>query len=143
MQSFMRSATILSLLMLGVVLKVSCDAVADEGMDDHFLSLNQRAGSRFLADKIKKGTKCDLSNNVCPGLSLSNGSVLLECCKKHCRNVLSDRNNCGTCLSKCKFGELCCHGVCTNIAYNVDNCGKCGLKCKPGVRCEYGSCGYA
>lgn len=125
---------------------VALDGEEDEVyvMDDHFLGLNVRSGSRFLANKIKKGAHCDASaNNICSGISVNNGTGLLQCCKKHCRNVLGDRNNCGTCSHKCGFGQLCCSGKCTDIAYNVDHCGKCDKKCSKGVKCEYGVCGYA
>lgn len=100
--------------------------------------------SRFLANIIKKGTRCDpISNNICNGISANNGTSLLFCCKKHCRNILRDKNNCGRCGHKCRFGELCCNGKCTNGANNVNHCGKCERKCLPGVKCEFGFCGYA
>ncbi|XP_065010752.1 protein GRIM REAPER-like [Musa acuminata AAA Group] len=109
----------------------------------HFMGLNPRAGSRFLA-AAKKGDRCDpVKNNVCLGNKAKNGSQLLQCCKNHCRNVLSDRNHCGYCGHKCGFGQLCCRGKCTAVAYDVRNCGKCGTVCSPELRCEYGSCGYA
>ncbi|XP_039142600.1 protein GRIM REAPER-like [Dioscorea cayenensis subsp. rotundata] len=112
-------------------------------LNDHFQSLNPRSGSRFLANVVK-GDKCDLvTNNVCPGIPAKGNSQLLYCCKNHCRNILSDRNNCGVCGNKCGFGQLCCNGKCTAVAYDVSNCGECGNVCKAGVRCEYGSCGYA
>ncbi|CAA2987379.1 Hypothetical predicted protein [Olea europaea subsp. europaea] len=104
---------------------------------------NTRLRSRFLAN-IKKGTRCDAAkNNVCNGISASKGEGLLFCCKKHCRNVLSDKNNCGICGHKCKLGERCCHGTCTNVFYNPTNCGKCDKMCSSGVKCQYGYCGYA
>ncbi|XP_047964250.1 protein GRIM REAPER [Salvia hispanica] len=104
--------------------------------------------SRFLTSavkKIKKGTSCDAKTNpyVCNGVWANKGTSLLYCCKKHCRNVLGDRNNCGVCGHKCRFGERCCGGVCTNVLGNNANCGKCGKKCSRGVKCEYGYCGYA
>ncbi|XP_021894670.1 protein GRIM REAPER, partial [Carica papaya] len=102
--------------------------------------------SRFLASKtvIKKGTRCNrISNNICNGISANNGTSILNCCKKHCRNVLGDMNNCGRCGKKCKFGERCCRGACTNVVSNANHCGKCSKKCESGVRCEFGTCGYA
>ncbi|KAL0443534.1 UNVERIFIED_CONTAM: protein GRIM REAPER [Sesamum latifolium] len=104
--------------------------------------------SRFLASsvkKIKKGTSCDPKTNpyVCNGVSANKGSSLLYCCKKHCRDVLGDRNNCGVCGRKCGLGERCCGGVCTNVLWTTANCGKCNKRCPDGVRCEYGYCGYA
>ncbi|KAJ8471925.1 hypothetical protein OPV22_026268 [Ensete ventricosum] len=103
-----------------------------------------RAGSRFLAAP-RKGDRCDpVRSNMCPGIRSKDGTQLLfYCCKNHCRNVLSDRNNCGFCGNKCGFGQLCCSGKCTAVAYDVNNCGQCGTACPPGLRCEYGSCGYA
>ncbi|KAK4439182.1 protein GRIM REAPER [Sesamum alatum] len=104
--------------------------------------------SRFLASsvkKIKKGTSCDAKTNpyVCNGVSANKGSSLLYCCKKHCRDVLGDRNNCGGCGRKCGLGERCCGGVCTNVLWSTANCGKCNKRCLGGGRCEYGYCGYA
>lgn len=105
--------------------------------------------SRFLTTSIKKtlkkGTQCDAKpkRNVCNGVWADKGTSLLHCCKKHCRNVLGDRNNCGKCGRKCKMGERCCGGVCTNVLKNKNNCGKCKKKCARGVKCEYGYCGYA
>ncbi|URD86243.1 Stigma-specific protein, Stig1 [Musa troglodytarum] len=98
-----------------------------------------RARSRFLAQEaVKKGARCDpVTNNRCSGLQARDGTQLLYCCKKRCRNVLSDRNNCGACGLRCGFGQLCCKGKCTAVAYDVNNCGKCGTVCQPGLRCEY------
>ncbi|GLU23356.1 hypothetical protein SLE2022_393720 [Rubroshorea leprosula] len=105
---------------------------------------HSRSRSRFLARIIRKGMHCNLTNNnICNGVPANNGTSLLYCCKKHCRNILRDVNNCGCCGKKCKFGERCCHGTCTDVAFNVNHCGKCNKKCLPGVRCECGSCGYA
>ena len=102
--------------------------------------------SRFLASIIiKKGAHCDaVTNNICNGVPANKGKGLLFCCKKHCRNVLSDRNNCGVCGHKCKgLGERCCNGVCTNVLSNDNHCGKCNKKCSPGDTCGNGFCGYA
>ncbi|PIA35246.1 hypothetical protein AQUCO_03600129v1 [Aquilegia coerulea] len=100
--------------------------------------------TRSLGFSVRAQSRCDaITNNICNGISVNNGTGLLQCCKKHCRNILGDRNNCGTCQKKCGFGELCCHGKCINVAYNVDHCGKCNVKCSSGLKCEYGTCGYA
>ncbi|KAL7087644.1 hypothetical protein ACP275_13G080400 [Erythranthe tilingii] len=107
--------------------------------------------SRFLASAviktIKKGASCGANTKkkaqACNGVSANKGTSLLYCCKKHCRNVLGDQNNCGVCGRKCGLGQQCCGGVCTNVLKNTANCGKCGKKCKHGVKCEYGYCGYA
>lgn len=120
------------------------DDPEDYTIDDHFLSLNLRSGSRFHKQKIKKGAHCNVqTNNICAGISVNNGTGLLQCCKKHCRNVLGDRNNCGSCGHKCGFSQLCCGGTCNDVAYNVNHCGKCDKKCQAGVKCEFGTCGYA
>ncbi|MCD7467929.1 hypothetical protein HAX54_005632 [Datura stramonium] len=103
---------------------------------------NLRSGKKLT--KIKKGASCDANrNNICDGVSANNGTSMLYCCKKHCRNVLGDMNNCGQCQKKCKFGQRCCGGVCTDVVYNPLHCGKCNRACLPGVPCDYGYCGYA
>ncbi|XP_059440945.1 protein GRIM REAPER-like [Corylus avellana] len=105
---------------------------------------NLRSRSRFLATVIKEGAQCNsITRNVCNGMSANKGASLLHCCKKHCRNVLGDKNNCGRCGNKCKQGQRCCNGACINTAFNVNHCGKCNKKCAHGLRCEYGYCGYA
>ncbi|KAL3638416.1 hypothetical protein CASFOL_017787 [Castilleja foliolosa] len=120
----------------------------DEYVIDSVLTNNSVRKSRFLASavkKIKKGMKCDAKTNpyVCNGVSADKGASLLYCCKKHCRNVLGDRNNCGRCGQKCRLNERCCGGVCKDVSRNKTNCGKCNKKCRNGVKCEYGYCGYA
>lgn len=100
--------------------------------------------SRLLLSSIRKGAQCSADHkNICNGVSANNGTSLLHCCKMHCRNILGDKNNCGKCGSKCKFGQLCCNGTCTNVFDNEAHCGKCNKKCPRGVRCEFGNCGYA
>nr|GMD90183.1 protein GRIM REAPER [Ipomoea batatas] len=119
------------------------DDEAEEYIIDAPFSGAPRLRSRFLAS-IRKGKSCNaVSNNVCNGVSANNGTSLLYCCKKHCRNVLGDMNNCGGCGRKCGFGQRCCGGVCTDVVYNALHCGKCTTACLPGVKCNYGSCGYA
>ncbi|CAJ2659790.1 unnamed protein product [Trifolium pratense] len=104
---------------------------------------NQRSRSRFLATIIKKGRQCNReTNNICNGVRANKGKDLLFCCKKHCRNILSDKNNCGVCGNKCKQGEKCCNGVCTNVMSNVHHCGKCKRECLNGDPCGNGFCGY-
>ncbi|KAG0465476.1 hypothetical protein HPP92_019640 [Vanilla planifolia] len=109
----------------------------------HFGGLGSRAGSRFLADVLKNrdGDLCTpWAKNACPVRPPGNK---LSCCNNHCRDVLSDYNNCGRCGVTCGFGELCCGGTCVAVAHHANNCGACGRVCQPGVRCEYGACGYA
>ncbi|KAL0306515.1 UNVERIFIED_CONTAM: protein GRIM REAPER [Sesamum radiatum] len=89
-------------------------------LDSVFANSTMRR-SRFLASsvkKIKKGTSCDAKTNpyVCNGVSANKGSSLLHCCKKHCRDVLGDRNNCGVCGASAgwgsgaaaEFAPMCC-----------------------------------
>ncbi|KAG6393799.1 hypothetical protein SASPL_144372 [Salvia splendens] len=102
--------------------------------------------SWFLASAVKKGASCGAATvshhsvATCNGVWANNGTCLLYCCKKHCRNVLGDHNNCGVCGHKCRFAERCCGGVCTNVLGNAANCGR---KCPRGVNCDFGYCGYA
>ncbi|XP_010260215.1 PREDICTED: protein GRIM REAPER-like [Nelumbo nucifera] len=148
--TFLKLPTILSVtVILALVLILHTHIVFSQDIEDGEDYVvdnpftNALAGKRFLA-RIRKGAHCDVSrNSICNGVSVNNGTGLLQCCKTHCRNVLGDRNNCGRCGHKCGFAELCCHGSCTNAAYNASNCGKCGNKCLPGVKCEFGACGYA
>ncbi|CAH8391237.1 unnamed protein product [Eruca vesicaria subsp. sativa] len=95
--------------------------------------------------KIRKGMRCHVAgrHNICNGVKADKGTSLLYCCKKHCRNILGDKNNCGRCSHKCRFGQRCCGGVCTYVGFNSEHCGKCNRKCKTGAKCEYGYCGYA
>ncbi|XP_028792958.1 protein GRIM REAPER-like [Neltuma alba] len=125
------------------------DEEEEEYVVDPPLFSHLRTRSRFLASKIiiKKGRRCDnssVAHNICNGIPSSKGTGLLFCCKKHCRNVLSDKNNCGQCGHKCKQGERCCNGICTNVLFNGgSHCGKCNKKCSAGVSCDNGFCGYA
>lgn len=146
--------SLLLLLLLSTHFQMVSSIEDEEDEGDFYLldstPANDNAGrvSRFLtstAKKVKKGTKCDAKTNpfVCNGVWADKGTSLLSCCKKHCRNILGDRNNCGRCGNKCKYGERCCGGKCTNVLYNAANCGKCGKKCRKGVKCDYGYCGYA
>lgn len=153
--------TLLSLLMIFVALHNS-QLVSSHDVDDHEMMEDEeedqyyvvdtplphhgqgRSRSRFLASIIKKGTRCDReTNNICHNVRANKGRDLLFCCKKHCRNVLSDKNNCGVCGHKCNQGERCCGGVCTNVLSNVRHCGKCNKECSPGDSCGNGFCGYA
>ncbi|XP_057968676.1 protein GRIM REAPER-like [Malania oleifera] len=113
----------------------------DYTLDAHFPHLHSFRHRHHTG--IRKGKHCHPHNNICNGVSVRNGTGLLFCCKKHCRNVLGDRNNCGKCKHKCKFGQLCCGGSCTSVGSDATHCGKCDNACDPGVICENGSCGYA
>ncbi|KAI9083619.1 hypothetical protein K1719_034561 [Acacia pycnantha] len=142
--------TLIILLSLHPQMALSTDTEEEEEyVLESPLSSHPRTRSRFLASKmiIKKGRHCDnssVAHNICNGIRSSKGTGLLFCCKKHCRNVLSDKNNCGECGHKCKHGERCCNGICTNLLFNDgSHCGKCNNKCSPGVSCDNGFCGYA
>ena len=148
--SLLKLAAILSLafsILLALNTQITLSSDIEDDDEEYVLDTpleDFRSRSRFLASVIKKGTRCNAErNNICNGVSANKGTGLLYCCKKHCRNVLGDKNNCGICGNKCKFGESCCNGRCTNIISNVNHCGKCTKKCAPGVRCQYGTCGYA
>ncbi|KAJ8755101.1 hypothetical protein K2173_016812 [Erythroxylum novogranatense] len=142
-----RSLLIPLLLLLHAQMALSTDI---EDYEEYFLDTQNlphfRSRSRFLAglNRIKKGAYCNARGyNICNGVPANNGTSLLYCCKKHCRNVIRDENNCGKCGKKCKFSEHCCNGRCINAMKDQNNCSKCNHKCGRGLKCEYGSCGYA
>lgn len=121
--------------------------ILDAPLNQTTTTTSRLRSSRFLASIIiKKGTRCSTypktENNVCNGVSANNGTSLLYCCKKHCRNVFGDWNNCGGCGHRCKMNEKCCKGRCVDILFNPYNCGRCNRKCFAYERCEYGICGY-
>ncbi|KAJ6301551.1 hypothetical protein OIU77_015790 [Salix suchowensis] len=132
-RALLKLATILSLV-FSILLQASSSQMtlsSDIEDDDEEYVLdsppeNFRSRSRFLASVVRKGTRCNAERgNVCNGVSANKGTSLIYCCKKHCRNVLGDKNNCGICGNKCRFAESCCNGRCTNIFSNVNHCGKC------------------
>ncbi|KAL3503206.1 hypothetical protein ACH5RR_037655 [Cinchona calisaya] len=123
------------------ILDVDDDDQEEYILDAPFAHTHLR--SRFLSS-IKKGSSCNFEKkNKCNGVYANEGKSLLYCCKNHCRDVLGDRNNCGYCGFKCKFGEKCCGGRCIDVMYDPFNCGKCGKMCKKDHNCGYGYCGYA
>jgi hypothetical protein len=71
---------------------------------------------------IDEGGKCASSVLCCEGL---------RCCKNHCRDVLADRKNCGSCGHACHAGQTCCLGHCVDLASDWHNCGTCGNRCPP------------
>ncbi|XP_073295987.1 protein GRIM REAPER [Primulina huaijiensis] len=146
----------LSIFLLLTLHFPSVSSLEDEENDDEeyvldspFVGNQLSTRSRFLIASsikvLKKGASCNAKTkpNVCNGVSANKGTGLLYCCKKHCRNVLGDRNNCGVCGRKCQQWQRCCGGVCTNVMTNKNNCGKCNKKCSRGITCDYGVCGYA
>jgi hypothetical protein len=58
-----------------------------------------------------------------------------------CRDLRSDRNNCGLCGTVCPPGQSCCSGRCVSLATDVSNCGRCGTVCPTGQPCIGGQCG--
>ncbi|KAF9666769.1 hypothetical protein SADUNF_Sadunf16G0263100 [Salix dunnii] len=103
-RALLKLATILSLI-FSILLASSTQITLSSDIEDddevYVLDTrpeNFRPKSRFLASVVKKGTRCNTErNNVCNGVSANKGTSLIYCCKKHCRNVLGDRNNCGIC----------------------------------------------
>ncbi|OMO55641.1 Stigma-specific protein Stig1 [Corchorus capsularis] len=150
------SITITLLLSLHPQATFSFDFNDDEEeyyvLDQPLLVPNLRSKSRFLShtsrkkDRIRKGARCTSDpyyDNICNGVSVNNGTGILNCCKMHCRNILRDENNCGACGDRCNFGQRCCGGVCIDVMNNPNHCGKCDKQCQSGVPCEMGYCGYA
>ncbi|CAM8952933.1 unnamed protein product [Rhodiola kirilowii] len=134
------------------VQSLSYDQDIDEDESEYILDtpfvqggLGTRRSLATVIKNIKKGAHCTADqHNICNGVRANNGTSLLNCCKKHCRNILADMNNCGACGIKCRgFGKRCCNKKCTDILRNKNNCGKCGRKCDKGTGCGYGVCGYA
>ena len=139
--------TMAILFLVVLVAGVNCteEDIEEEELSDIFdESDDDDSPDTSLATVVKKGRRCKVGpGNICPGIFAKKGTQFLRCCKKHCRNVLSDRNHCGLCGNKCTFAHLCCNGRCTPAGCDVNNCGKCGKKCKPGEVCLFGICGYA
>ncbi|KAG6501908.1 hypothetical protein ZIOFF_041792 [Zingiber officinale] len=132
---------LLSLLVLSASLCPADAAGYSEEVGRQFMGLSPRAGSRLLQ---QGGSRCDGNTGaLCPAPPPSHPPRLVACCESRCRDVFSDRYNCGACGSRCGFGQLCCGGQCTSVAYDVGNCGACGAVCPDNQRCEYGACGYA
>ncbi|CAL9218769.1 unnamed protein product [Arabidopsis halleri] len=158
-----KTTSLLSLILYILIITTSnpnsvlADEVVDQEDDPEYYILDETPSilsnvtisskTRLLVShykKIKKGMRCHVASyNICNGVKANKGTSLLHCCKKHCRNVLGDKNNCGRCGHKCGFGQRCCGGVCTYVNFNPNHCGKCTRKCASGVKCEYGYCGYA
>lgn len=64
-----------------------------------------------------------------------------DACDGICRNLETDRMNCGTCGAVCPSGWLCCHRVCKEVQKDPDNCGKCDITCQqPGQGCCNSQC---
>jgi len=74
---------------------------------------------------------------------------------RSCRDLLTDRNNCGSCGNVCGSGEACiegacvlscpdhldaCGGTCLDLKSDNANCGSCGVSCGSGEVCSNGAC---
>jgi hypothetical protein len=95
------------------------------------------------------------------------GNCVLSCapglanCSGTCRDLQSDRANCGTCGRACASGEVCgsgtctlscpsgqtaCSGVCATLSSDRNNCGTCGRVCSDPTNafgfCSSSTCGY-
>ncbi len=81
-------------------------------------------------------------------------------CGGVCRDIQSDRGNCGACGYSCGEGEVCdagrcrascagalsdCDGVCVDLRNDPDHCGTCAVSCPRGTNgvryCARGVCG--
>jgi len=81
-------------------------------------------------------------------------STSATCCSGTCRDLISDRNNCGACGYVCPEGNMCvdgfcaecnsgfipCGGICVDPTSDPYNCGACGNVCPAGKTCSNGSC---
>jgi len=75
-------------------------------------------------------------------------------CAGACRDLTSDRGNCGACGTQCPSGARCvagactcpgstqraCSGACRDLSNDVANCGACGNACATGASCVMGAC---
>lgn len=74
-------------------------------------------------------------------------------CADGCKNLQTDRDNCGACGKKCALGELCdlgnctasCSGMlcgtsCVNTQTDEEHCGVCFKSCLAAQECVGGSC---
>ena len=89
------------------------------------------------------------------------GECRFECppdlsdCGGSCRDLASDRVNCGTCGVACAAGEVCstgacvrscetglsdCGGSCRDLSTDRADCGACGVACGAGEVCSTGAC---
>jgi hypothetical protein len=72
-----------------------------------------------------------------------------------CRDLATDRLNCGMCGNACAPGEVCsmgtcvttcpagstlCGGRCVDTSSDAANCGACGMVCPAGTTCSGGAC---
>ncbi|PON52129.1 Stigma-specific protein [Parasponia andersonii] len=100
---------------------ISYDAKDDHDLFDSTMMSETSLGgmSRFLA---QQSLTCEKFPRVCR----LKRSIGLDCCKKKCVNVKTDRLNCGMCGYKCgykcKYTEICCKGKCVNSSFDRRHC---------------------
>lgn len=79
-------------------------------------------------------------------------------CDAHCRDIMTDEDNCGGCGISCSSGEICQAGLCMaecysgetscpdgchDLLYDSQNCGTCGNTCPVGLACNKSVCAPA
>ena len=112
----------------------------DYGSDDFVVRSSDESPGRFLlGGKGSHGLTCNKFPRVC----LVNGGRRRHCCRGKCVNLMGDRNNCGKCGKKCKYGHICCRGKCANPNVSKKHCGGCNHGCGSGGFCSFGLCNYA
>ena len=96
------------------------------------------------------------SGEVCSGgaCTVSCGAGLTNC-SGVCRDLGTDRLNCGGCGNTCAAGQVCaggscqvscsagltnCGGVCRDVSTDRNHCGGCGIACGSGEACMGGAC---
>lgn len=117
---------------------------------------------------LASGCNCDKPNPVLTcepectaGFDCIQGHCVLACqeglseCAGVCRDLTTDRQNCGGCGVACQPGFICsasacvlscpedqsvCAGTCRSLSDDRQNCGGCGVVCAPGSVCSAGTC---
>ncbi|KAJ7525016.1 hypothetical protein O6H91_17G032500 [Diphasiastrum complanatum] len=104
------------------------------------------AHSNFVKSQYSRNVKfqigiCGQHPSICNDTVKSGGSI--TCCFGiYCKDLSTDRNNCGRCGNFCGFGLTCCNGSCINLFRNKHHCGNCETACFGNAECEFGLCGY-
>jgi hypothetical protein len=103
---------------------------------------------RCRRGKIKAkafGTPCSIG--TCQGRTCVAAGGASACtpgltnCGGVCRNLNTEKANCGACGRECPgANQACCSGVCRNLNRDENNCGACGEACPAGEICERGDC---
>jgi hypothetical protein len=102
-----------------------------------------------------RGSYCS-SSKCCPDGTVNRKGICCpfthQNCNGECKNLQSDKENCGTCGNRCADNFICskgkccpngrinCSGVCVNLRTDEDNCGACGRRCASTSRCVDRSC---